>query len=62
MENSDNQELEPVVVTKTKTTKVTPLTDLELAIIGRSESLNIPALCAFFEVNEDVVKAALAKK
>jgi hypothetical protein len=35
---------------------------LEAAIIARSEDLNIPALASFFEVNEDVVRAALAKK
>jgi len=38
------------------------LTDLESAIIARSESLNIPALAAFFMVTEDTVKNALAKK
>ena len=36
--------------------------NLEDAIIARSEHLNIPALASFFEVNEDVVRAALAKK
>ena len=62
MENLENKELEPVVIKK-PTTKVKPeITELESAIIGRAESLNIPALCAFFGVSEEVVKAALAKK
>jgi len=49
----------------TKTTKTTvkpELTNLERVIILRSEQLNIPALAAFFEITEDEVKAALAKK
>jgi hypothetical protein len=63
MENLENNELEPIVVPTKKSKPVEPeLTDLELQIISRSESLNVPTLCAFFGVTEDVVKAALAKK
>jgi hypothetical protein len=63
MENLENNELEPIVVPTKKSKPVEPeLTNLELQIISRSESLNVPALCAFFGVTEDVVKAALAKK
>jgi len=47
-------------VSKTKVKSV--ISDLEASIIARSEDLNIPALAAFHEVTEDVVKAALAKK
>ena len=38
------------------------LTALELAIIAKSETLNEPALCAYFSVTHDEVKAALSKK
>ena len=38
------------------------ISDLEASIIAKSESLNIPALAAFFSVTEDVVKTALSKK
>ena len=63
MENLENNQLEPVVVTTKKSKPVEPtLTPLEQNIISKSESLNIPALCAFFGVTDDVVKAALAKK
>lgn len=64
MENSDNNKLEPVVI-PTKKIKSTPpkcWDDLELQIINRSETLNIPALCAFFGVHEHVVRTALSKK
>jgi hypothetical protein len=47
-------------VSKTKVKSV--ISDLEASIIAKSEDLNIPALAAFHEVTEDVVKAALAKK
>ena len=47
--------------TKVKAVK-SVISDLEASIIARSEDLNIPALAAFHEVTEDVVKAALAKK
>ena len=47
-------------VSKAKVKSV--ISDLEASIIARSEDLNIPALAAFHEVTEDVVKAALAKK
>jgi hypothetical protein len=40
----------------------TTINDLEASIIARSEDLNIPALCAFFGVTDDVVKIALTKK
>jgi len=55
---------EPTWPEKPKATKKNKpaINDLEASIIARSESLNIPALCAFFSVTEDVVKAALAKK
>jgi hypothetical protein len=65
MENLDNQELEPVVVPTSKKVKSPEpkcWDDLELQIINRSETLNIPALCAFFGVTEDVVRTALSKK
>ena len=47
--------------TKSKTVKPF-ISALEASIIAKSEKLNIPALAAFHEVTEDVVKAALAKK
>ena len=66
MENSKNKEVEildSTGVIKPRTKSVEPkLTPLEQNIISKSESLNIPALCAFFGVTDDVVKAALAKK
>ena len=68
MENLENNELETldstgVIKPRTKTKVVEPtLTPLEQNIINKSENLNIPALCAFFGVTDDVVKSALAKK
>jgi hypothetical protein len=38
------------------------LTALELAIIAKSATLNEPALCAYFNITHDEVKAALKKK
>lgn len=38
------------------------INDLERAINSKSEELNIPALCAYFEVTHDVVETALTKK
>jgi hypothetical protein len=38
------------------------LTDLELAVIARSEDLNIPSLCSMFELHEEQVHEILAKK
>lgn len=60
----ENKELETQTIPNRKALgkAENKLTDLESAIIARSESLNIPALCATFGVTEDVVKAALAKK
>ena len=66
MENLENKEVEildSTSVQKPRTKSVAPiLTSLEQNIISKSKSLNIPALCAFFGVTDDVVKAALAKK
>jgi len=38
------------------------ISDLEREIIAKSEVLNEPALCAFFSVSHEVVRAALDKK
>jgi hypothetical protein len=66
MENLKNKEIEildSTGVLKPRTKSVEPkITPLEQNIINKSNNLNIPALCAFFGVTEDVVKAALAKK
>ena len=55
----ENKEIKPEVKAEVKLPK---LTELEAAIIAKSETFNEPALCAFFGVGHDVVKAALLKR
>jgi hypothetical protein len=62
MENLENE----IAITNTNEnfvlTESTPvLTEREAAIIARSVNLNLPALCSFFEENEDYIKSVLAK-
>ena len=57
MKNKEIEEtFEPIVIINDE------ISDLERAICSKSEELNIPALCAFFEVNQHVVETALSKK
>ena len=57
MKNKEIEEtFEPIVIINDE------ISDLERAICSKSEELNIPALCAYFAVNHEVVEAALAKK
>lgn len=60
MENNIEQTEE--LVPKKRKAFGTELTDLELSVIARSEDLNIPALCSFFELREEQVLEILAKK
>ena len=65
MENLENNELEPVVKTTTKSKSVEPkpveLTWLEKEIMGRRNQLNFPALQAFFSLSETELQTILNK-
>jgi hypothetical protein len=56
---------EEVVPVKDKVVKLKPSPsndDLKAWIIAKSDAMNIPALAAYFSVEEDVIKQALANK